>query len=128
MNNMLRLRFGFAYQSIGTLPANTHLRFNARKLAHIEADVSLPGNWHLNTLVFGVFGRGRNVGDDRPPTADYHIVNLALTRKRFWRGIDISLNAHNVLDEDAREPVSPAITNDAPVYPRQIYLQLGRDF
>ena len=128
VNDILTLKAGWAYQDLDAISIDTRTRYAAKHLPKIEADIKLPNNWHLNAFAFGVYGRDRVGNDQRTDIDDYEIVNLALTKQDVYKGLGVSITIQNLFDSDAREPISPAIIEDLPVYSQQVFLQLSLEF
>ncbi len=69
--------------------------------------------------------RVRVAGDVRSEIDDYTLVDVTLRRSNFLKHLDIALSAHNLFDENAREPSDGQIPDDYPLAGRSIWLELS---
>jgi outer membrane receptor for ferrienterochelin and colicins len=98
-----------------------------RQHVYIRTDWRFAPDWQLSGVVNHVADRRRELGDPRPPVADYTTVDLALRRERVLGNGDLRLVIQNLLDREAREPTfAPGNSpHDIPLPGRSVYLQLS---
>lgn len=94
----------------------------------IAADWKFMPDWLLHPQANWVASRHRATGDTRNEIADYILVDLTLQRKNLFRGVELTLAARNVFDEDAREPSDGKIPNDFPMEGRSLWAELRGRF
>ncbi len=70
----------------------------------LRADGRLGPHWRLGAVVNAVADRRRAVGDFRPEVDDFVTFDLVLRRERLGRDLELAVLAHNLFDEDVREP------------------------
>jgi len=78
-------------------------------------------NWNVNTQYFYIGKRYRTSTDTRPALKADSLVNLTIERKNILQGLDFTLSARNLFDEDYREPSDGALPNDYPMQGRYIF-------
>lgn len=96
---------------------------------YLEFDIE-KGRWAFNAALITVMNRNRRDSDPRPPIDDYTLLSARLGYQSVAGvdGLNASLAAQNLLDEDAREDISQVIVDDLPVYPRRILAGLQWQF
>ncbi len=98
----------------------------------LAADWRFMPDWLLHPQINWVASRHRAVGDTRDEIDDYILVDLTLRRMNLVQGLDLTLAARNLFDEDAREPSSGtapiAIPNDYPMEGRSLWAELRWSF
>jgi len=72
-------------------------------------------------------------GDSRDPVDDFTTVDLTLRRSNIAKSWEVAILAHNLFDEDVREPSlngtpQPFIPNDLPQAGRSIFAEIRFSF
>lgn len=101
-----------------------------RRIARLQADWRVAGDWQLGAQLRHVGDRRRAFGDPRPPVADYTTADLTLRSPTFNERWQVTLSAANVGNADVREPslVGLNLTDDLPMAPRSLRLSLSLGF
>ncbi len=125
-SHALRLSGNFSWQrSIDEKTAQPAGLAPTRHL-FLRANWQIRPGWSLDAQFNRIAGRYREPGDNRPPVANYHTLDLVLHRGNEhdkWRS---SLAVRNAFNADAREPsLAPgSIPFDLPLAKRNFYLTL----
>jgi outer membrane receptor protein involved in Fe transport len=96
-----------------------------------RADWQFAPGYLLSPQLNRVAGRQRPAGDLRPPVADYHTVDLALSSRHGKGDWNAALTVRNLFNADVREPsFAPGlqIPGDLPMASRTLTLTLSRAF
>lgn len=96
--------------------------------AYVRIDWNLFNNWYLSPQLTWVANRDRVADDTRQAIDNYTLFDITLRNKRIDKNWEMAISAHNLFDEDAREPspFSPtgtAIPNDFLLPGRSVYLE-----
>ena len=125
----LRLRGNVAYQrskdkDSGALVANA-----TTWQTYLNGHWQFMPDWSLDSQYFWISDRRRAEADTRPKIKDNDWLNLTLRRKNIAKHWELALSAHNVFDEDIREPVLAAsIANDLPLDGRSLWAEVRWSF
>ncbi len=99
---------------------------------YLSMNIDLPSSWHLNFSANWINDRRRNVSDPRSQIRDYSQVDLALFKRNFMKGLDLTLSVNNLFDERAEEPSASgavvAIPGDLPMERRSISFGVEYNF
>ncbi len=123
----LRLSGNYAMQHSIDETTNQDPGNAPRNHVYARADWDFMPRWKLDTQLNWIADRKREPGDNRPPIADYHTVDLTLHNKNKEGDWDFALKVYNLFGANALEP-SPApglIPYDLPVAPRAAFFQLS---
>lgn len=122
----LRLSGNYAMQHSIDETTNQDAGNAPRNHVYARADWRFMPRWTVDTQLNYVANRKREPGDNRPPIADYHTVDLTLRSNNESGDWAYSFKVLNMFGADAREP-SPApglIPYDLPVDPRALRVEL----
>jgi iron complex outermembrane receptor protein len=95
---------------------------------YFRADWKFLPEWELTGQVNWVGRRYRMYNDSRPPIDDYAILDLNTRYRPKKSSWELGLLVRNILDTDAREPMSPKLPNDLPLPGRSIALEVRYQF
>lgn len=112
------LRISYVYQDPRDAATNDRLPNIPRQRATVSANYSLSNYFLVHTDILWTDTRPRASGDTRPEMPAYTIVNLALTAKNFYKGLDVQGAIHNLFDQYYSDPDTSGslqlIPNDFP--------------
>jgi len=129
----LRLRGNYSWQHSKDEDINKDSGNAPHHQVYLRADWKLMPDWHLNTQLNWVGERERVTGDARSPVDDFTTVDLTLRRSNIAKNWEVAVSAHNLFDEDVREPSlnatpQPLIPNDLPQAGRSVFAEVRFKF
>jgi outer membrane receptor for ferrienterochelin and colicins len=83
---------------------------------------NIDKNYYLNTDLYRVMGRSRDVNDLRSPLADYTWINANFRIAEIFNGFDVNLAIKNLSNVKAYEPSSGQIVEDYPLEGRSFWV------
>lgn len=124
MTETFRLRSNFAFQrskdedTKEAVPDAPALQF------YLNPNWNFYPDWSLVGQLIWIGDRARADNDIRPGIKNYTLVNVTLRRKKIFNHWEAALSAHNLFNENAREPAPSTIPTDYPLEGRSIYGEL----
>ncbi|HEX9023866.1 MAG TPA: TonB-dependent receptor [Geobacteraceae bacterium] len=92
-----------------------------RRLPYVPAhrvtaslNYSLTRYLNLHTDVLWTGPRPRDLGDTRQEIPDYTTVDLAITARNFWKGLEVQLAVHNLFDQGYKDPDTSGAADKIP--------------
>ena len=125
LSETLRLRGNYAWQRAEDEETGRRVADAPGQQAYLRADWRFRPDWLLSPQATWVGDRARAAGDLRDEIDDYTLVDVTLRKSNLLKHLDIALSAHNLFDEDAREPSDGQIPDDYPLAGRSIWLELS---
>lgn len=129
----LKITSNYAYQDARDERTSEDVGEAPNHQVYARLEWRMVPHWYLNSQVNWVGKQKRVAADTRDPVDDHTTVDVTLRTDRLWRGLDFSLTARNLLDEDVRDPSPlanpvPAVPNDFPMAGRNIIGELQYRF
>lgn len=121
----LRLSGNYALQRATDKRTDTAAANAPQQQIYLRADWQIQPRWSLNTQAKWIADRKRAAGDNRPPIADYTLVDVTARYRPVKHRLSFAFSVHNIFNQDAREPsLAPGyVPNDLPLAGRSFYLQ-----
>ena len=135
----LTLKGNYAYQDSEDRQTDSDAANSPQQQFYLSSIYRIAEHWQLGAQVNHVMDRKRAAGDIRDDVDDYTTLDLTLRRANILPGLDITLSARNVTDEDVFEPslfdsLNPnpalrvAIPGDLPQAGRSIFLEIRKSW
>lgn len=125
----LRLNGNYSWQKSEDEDTGQRLAGSPEHQAYAQVHWTFFPEWSLNTQVFWIGKRYRELGDTREKADDYTTVNLTLSKTNILKNLNFKVAARNLFDEDIREPSDGTqITEDFPMEGRSLWAELSYDF
>ncbi|OZG70335.1 ferric-rhodotorulic acid transporter [Hahella sp. CCB-MM4] len=130
-NESLTASGNYAYQRSTDEDTNTDVGDAPNHQIYGKLGYDFSKDFFLTTQINWIGKQERIDGDERDPVSSYATVDLAVKRRNFVPGLDLSLSIRNLFDKDGFEP-SPgpaaAIPGDLPLPGRNIYGEIAYNF
>lgn len=125
VTNKTRLFANYAFQDSEDKLTGSDVANVPGRQFFIGLDQAFSYNWKLNIQAKHIADRKRAPGDIRPAVDDYTRVDSTLRYSKD-DSLQIALIAHNLFDEDIREPsLAPGlVVNDLPLAGRRAFLEV----
>ncbi|GIX30661.1 MAG: hypothetical protein KatS3mg124_1133 [Porticoccaceae bacterium] len=123
------LRGNLAWQSSTNARTNQTAANAPRLQAYLEGTWRFRPGWSATLSALWVGERERDPGDPRKPLGAWLRCDLALRGEFSERGVEFTVRAANLFDEDLREPTplgvpAPALPEDLPLAGRSLHLEV----
>ncbi len=113
-NNGSKMYANYTYQNAEDRETHRELANVAKHKGNVGADITITENFDANLNVFWSGERPRAAGDPRDALAPYTLVDATLIAKNFYKGLELRLSGHNILDEKYEDPSVIAVPGDFP--------------
>jgi len=118
--NTLQWRLSYAWQDPRDAITDQRLPYVPSQRATGSLNYGLTRYLNLHTDLHWTGPRPRAQGDTRPEMPDYATVDLAVTARDFFKGMEVQLAVHNLFDKRFSDPDTSGAANNIPGdFPRE---------
>jgi iron complex outermembrane receptor protein len=116
----LRWKLAYTYQDARNDITGDRLPYVPSQRANGSVNYAMNRYLNLHTDVLWTGPRPRAVGETRPESPSYTVVDLAVTGKNFIKNFEIQASIHNIFDERFFDPDTSGALNKVPGdFPRE---------
>ncbi len=112
--NRSRVYANYTFQNAEDTDTNRRLANVARHKGNVGADIAFARYFKANLNVFWSGERPRASGDSRDGLAAYSLVDATIIARNFYKGLELRLSGHNILDEKYEDPSDITVPGDFP--------------